>query len=102
MRPFRLRGIFTHPPQSPPYSLRGFLLRAQALSLYRSIQRTLRHLPKSDPTRLEVSSFARMEFERNRDIQALGRVSFLLGQGHKELRELKRTWEGAAGNSGRV
>lgn len=81
-----------------PLSLPAFLLRAQVLSLYRTILRTTRLLAKSDPTRNELKDFARTEFERNRHVQQhdLSRVKSLVAAGRAEVER----WRGSIGGVG--
>lgn len=78
-----------------PLSLPAFLLRAQVLSLYRTILRTTRLLAKSDPTRNELRDFARAEFERNRHVQQddLSQVKSLVTAGKAEVER----WRGLIG-----
>ena len=78
-----------------PLSLPAFLLRAQVLSLYRTILRTTRLLAKSDPTRNELKKFARSEFERNRNVQQddLSQVKSLVAAGRAEVER----WRGLIG-----
>lgn len=80
----------------PPLSLPAFLLRAQVLSLYRTILRTTHLLAKSDPTRHELKDFARKEFERNRHVQQddLSQVRSLVAAGKAEVER----WRGLIGN----
>lgn len=78
-----------------PLSLPAFLLRAQVLSLYRTILRTTRLLAKSDPTRNELKNFARTEFERNRNVQQddLSHIKSLVAAGRAEVER----WRGLIG-----
>lgn len=85
---------------NPPLSLPAFLLRQQVLSLYRSILRTTHQLPKSAPTRHELCDFARTELERNRSVDDLAHVRYLLSAGRAEVERLKDLVGGAIGEKG--
>lgn len=84
-----------HPKRSPLLSLPAFLLRQQALALYRTVIRTTHRLPKSSATRHELVSFARTEFERSRDVKDLTHVRFLLAGGKVEVENLRGFVEGS-------
>ncbi|KAJ5389577.1 uncharacterized protein N7496_000645 [Penicillium cataractarum] len=56
--------------KKPAVSLDHFIQRQRVLSLWREIVRALHKAPPS-PTRDELRSYARHEFERNRDVSDL-------------------------------
>lgn len=84
---------------NPSLSLPAFLLRQQVLSLYRTILRTTLPLPKSAPTRNELRDFARAELERNRRVDDLAHVRYLLSAGRAEVERLKGLVGGAVGET---
>ncbi|KLO16999.1 hypothetical protein SCHPADRAFT_822195 [Schizopora paradoxa] len=68
-------------------TLKHFILRHQALALYRFAIRAARHIP--DPSsRKETVLWIRGEFERNRGVQDVGRIEDLISSGRREIKQI--------------
>ncbi|WPG97246.1 Hypothetical protein R9X50_00001800 [Acrodontium crateriforme] len=78
--------------KGPVLSLEHFVQRGRALSLWRSIVRAIRQIPPSD-TRVEMRTYARGEFERNKFIHDLGHIRYLISTGKTEFDSMKRYLE---------
>ncbi|KAK1762105.1 LYR motif-containing protein 2 [Phialemonium atrogriseum] len=91
-----IRSYATGPSRSrlgATVSLDHFLLRARALSLYRTIVRSTRRI--NDPTtRAETLRFVRGEFERHRAVTDTGHIRYLLSTGKTEWESMERYIEG--------
>ncbi|KAI0079597.1 hypothetical protein K474DRAFT_1591759 [Panus rudis PR-1116 ss-1] len=71
----------------PTPTLKHFILRHQALNLYRQAIRATRHIPHTD-SRRETIAWIRSEFERNRHVQDVNVIEDKLASGRRELRQL--------------
>ncbi|KAK6512405.1 hypothetical protein TWF481_001291 [Arthrobotrys musiformis] len=61
-----------------------WIQRSRVLSLWREILRTVRHI--EDPaTREEMRSWARHEFKRNKNVQEMMQIRYLISQGKHEM-----------------
>ena len=79
----------SHPsrlPNKPPLSLDHFLLRQRVLAQYRTIIRACYKIPS--PIREEMKGYAREEFERQRDVEDLRIIRYLLSTGKVEFDRL--------------
>lgn len=74
--------------QAPPLSLDHFIQRQRVLSLYRTIVRALFRIPKDK--RAEPLAYARGEFERNRHVQDITQIRYLLSTGKTEYDGMQR------------
>ncbi|OAP61787.1 hypothetical protein AYL99_03990 [Fonsecaea erecta] len=75
--------------KSPPLSLDHFIQRQRVLSLYRDILRSLyRHM--SPPQRGESIAYAKGEFTRNKDVQELDKIRYLISMGKAEWDGVRR------------
>lgn len=72
----------------PPISLEHFLQRSRVLSLYRTIIRSIFRIPK--PKRSEPLAYARGEFERNKHVQDLTQIRYLVSTGKTEFETMGR------------
>jgi Complex 1 protein (LYR family) len=72
----------------PPLSLDHFLQRQRVLSLYRTIIRSLYRIPKDG--RAEPISWARGEFERNKDVSDITQIRYLISTGKTEFEGMAR------------
>nr|XP_027232856.1 LYR motif-containing protein 2-like isoform X4 [Penaeus vannamei] len=70
------------------YSL--FMLRTEALKLYRNILRQLNNLPDKEQ-RKEIKDWARSDFEAHRHHEDENTIRSLLYQGQKQLEELEKS-----------
>ncbi|MCJ1294008.1 hypothetical protein MMC34_005565 [Xylographa carneopallida] len=76
-------------PRKAFLDLDHFLQRQRVLALYRTIVRATNQIP--DPnTRKEMRSFAREEFERNRGVQDLTHVRYLVSTGKDQFKTMQR------------
>ncbi|KAJ9216510.1 hypothetical protein DTO166G4_1726 [Paecilomyces variotii] len=75
--------------KKPALGLEHFLQRQRVLSLWREIVRALNQVPKS-PTRDELRAYARQEFERNRNVEDLSHIRYLVSTGKAEFDTMKR------------
>jgi len=75
--------------RKPVLDLNHFLQRQRVLALYRSIIRATYKIPASS-MRNEMKSFAREEFERNKDVQDLGHIRYLVSTGKEEFERVRR------------
>lgn len=80
-------------PSTPILTLEHFLLRQRALSLYRDIIRSCRRLPDGQ-ARAEMQSYAREEFERQKEVTDLRRIRYLLSTGRAEWKRLRGMFGG--------
>ena len=77
------RSRLSKPLPGQTLTLSNFLLRQQALALYRSIIRSCHRLP--DPkAREEMRKYAREEFERQREVTEVRKIRYLLSTGRVE------------------
>ena len=74
--------------RTPPLSLDHFLQRQRVISLYRSIIRSLYRIPKD--RRGEPISYAKGEFKRNKDVQDIGKIRYLVSTGKTEFESMSR------------
>lgn len=72
----------------PPPSLEHFVQRQRVLSLWRSILRSLYKIPKD--RRSETVTYARNEFERNKTVQDIAHIRYLLSTGKTEFDAMRR------------
>ena len=70
----------------PPLSLDHFLLRQRVLAFYRTIVRACDRIPS--PIREEMREYARAEFERQKDVEDLRKIRYLLSTGKAEFDRL--------------
>ncbi|PWY93587.1 hypothetical protein BO94DRAFT_347015 [Aspergillus sclerotioniger CBS 115572] len=75
--------------KKPTISLDHFIQRQRVISLWREITRALNKIPSSS-TRDELHSYARREFERNRNITDLQHIRYLISTGKSEFEMMKR------------
>lgn len=68
-------------------SLKGFILRKEVISLYRSFLQVVRRVP--DHARGELKQTIRSDFERHRAIDDLYSVKYHLSDGRVQLKNLK-------------
>jgi Complex 1 protein (LYR family) len=85
------------PHPTPILSLPHFLQQQRTLSLYRSILRSLHKMPRNSSQRAELYRFARGEFERNRRVEDLAKIRYLVSTGRTEFEGVRRYVEGLAG-----
>ena len=67
-------------------SLDHFLLRQRVLALYRTIIRACHRIPS--PIREEMRDYARAEFERQKEVEDLRQIRYLLSTGKAEFDRL--------------
>ncbi|XP_069940864.1 LYR motif-containing protein 2 isoform X2 [Cherax quadricarinatus] len=67
-----------------------FMLRTEAIKLYRNILRQLQHLPDKSQ-RKEIREWARADFETHRHHEDEEVIKVLIMQGKKQLEELEKT-----------
>ena len=84
-------------PAKPTISLKHFLQRQRVLSLYRIIVRATNKIPASS-TRLEMKTYAREEFERNKGITDLTHIRYLVSTGKEQFESMKRYVDEMAAN----
>nr|POF15479.1 lyr motif-containing protein 2 [Quercus suber] len=70
-------------------SLEHFLVRSKVISLWRNIARTIYQIPPSSAQRAELRTFARTEFERNRHVEDLAHIRYLVSKGKTEFDSMK-------------
>ncbi|CAF0779061.1 unnamed protein product [Adineta ricciae] len=70
------------------FSLKHFIVRSQALALYRDVMRTVMKIEDQD-YRKEIREWARSEFHRNRSLRDLGEIRTQVALGRRSLNELK-------------
>ena len=70
----------------PPLSLDHFLLRQRVLAFYRTVFRACDRIPS--PIREEMREYARGEFERQKDVEDLRKIRYLLSTGKAEFDRL--------------
>ena len=75
-------------PKTPPLSLEHFLQRQRALSLYRTVIRSIYRIPRD--RRQEPVDHARAEFERNRHVKDVGQIRYLISTGKTEFEKMER------------
>ncbi|KAG7156463.1 LYR motif-containing protein 2-like [Homarus americanus] len=71
-------------------SLKRFMLRTEAIKLYRNILRQLQHLPDKSQ-RKEIQEWARADFEAHRHHEDEEVIKLLIIQGNKQLEELEKS-----------
>ncbi|XP_050704199.1 LYR motif-containing protein 2-like [Eriocheir sinensis] len=77
-------------------SLKRFMLRTEAIKLYRNILRQLQHLPDKTQ-RKEIQEWARQDFEAHRHHEEEEVIKRLIMQGKQQLEELEKTIKRANG-----
>ncbi|OJJ41049.1 hypothetical protein ASPWEDRAFT_242207 [Aspergillus wentii DTO 134E9] len=75
--------------KKPAVSLDHFIQRQRVLGLWREIVRALNKVPNS-PTKDELHSYARDEFERHRNVTDLQHIRYLLSTGKSEFETMRR------------
>lgn len=70
----------------PPLSLDHFLLRQRVLAFYRTIIRACNRIPST--IREEMREYARAEFERQKEVEDLRKIRYLLSTGKAEFDRL--------------
>ncbi|EXJ95808.1 hypothetical protein A1O1_00932 [Capronia coronata CBS 617.96] len=75
-------------PRAPPISLDHFIQRQRVLSLWRTILRAAYRVPKD--LRTETLAYARGEFERNRHVEDIGQIRYLISTGKAEFDGMQR------------
>jgi len=78
-----------------PPSLEHFLQRQRVLSLWRTILRSLYKIPKDQ--RHEPVSYARGEFQRNRNVNDVSHIRYLISTGKTEFDAMQRYIDELAG-----
>ena len=73
----------------PALSLSDFLLRQRVLSLWRDIVRATNKIPKDSPTRQELKTFAREEFERNRTVSDTTKIRYMVSTGRTQFDQMR-------------
>jgi hypothetical protein len=73
----------------PLLSLDHFLQRQRVLEFYREVVRATNQLPVSS-TRTEMKAFAREEFERNRTVEDITQIRYLVSTGKEQFRSMRR------------
>ncbi|KAI0662731.1 hypothetical protein C8Q70DRAFT_909276 [Cubamyces menziesii] len=68
-------------------TLKHFILKQQALNLYRRAIRATRSIPDRS-TRLETIAWVRSEFERNRTLHDVSLIEDRLASGRRELKQI--------------
>lgn len=75
--------------KKPALSLDQFLQRQRVLGLWRDVVRATNKIPDTT-IQAEMRSFARMEFERNREITDIMMIRYLLSAGRDQFRNMSR------------
>ena len=75
-------------------SLSDFLLRQRVLSLWRDIVRAVNKIPKESPTREEMKTFAREEFDRNKDVKDTTKIRYLVSTGRTQFDDMCKGFAG--------
>ena len=84
--------VITKPSRTrrkPFLDLDHFLQRHRVLALYREIVRVTNKIPAST-TRDEMKSFAREEFERNKDVKDVLHIRYLISTGKEQFESVQR------------
>ena len=81
----RLAGL----KKTLPKSFDHFIQQQKALALWREILRATSRLSNAQ-TRAEMRAFARTEFERNRDVDDLTQIRYLLSTGREQFNTMRR------------
>ena len=76
-------------PQKRLLDLDHFLQRQRVLALYREIVRATHKIPAST-TRDEMRTFAREEFERNKNVDDLTQIRYLVSTGKEQFKSMRR------------
>ncbi|KAI8140166.1 hypothetical protein BJV82DRAFT_671936 [Fennellomyces sp. T-0311] len=82
--------------KDPEMSLQHFMLRGQAISLYRQILRCTKGLDKREAR--EIRDFARGDFERYRNERDLYKIQSLLSSGKQQMHSLQASVQLAHAN----
>ncbi|KAK6349188.1 hypothetical protein TWF730_009939 [Orbilia blumenaviensis] len=69
---------------------RQFIQRSRVLALWRDILRTVRHI-EDLATREEMRSWARHEFKRNKNVQEMTQIRYLISQGRHEMETISQS-----------
>ncbi|MCJ1438742.1 hypothetical protein MMC27_008132 [Xylographa pallens] len=83
-------------PRKAFLDLDHFLQRQRVLALYRTIVRATNKIPVSG-TRKEMQTFAREEFERNKGVEDLTHVRYLVSMGKDQFKTMQRYVDELAG-----
>lgn len=73
----------------PILGLDHFLQRQRVIALWREIVRAIYKIPAS-ATRVEMRDFAREEFERNRHVEELSQIRYLISTGKTQFDSMRR------------
>jgi len=82
--------------REPALGLDQFIQRQRVLSLWREIVRATNQIPPSQ-TRHELRRYARAEFERNRHVDDMNHIRYLISSGKTEFDTMKRYIDEQAG-----
>ena len=74
--------------KAAPPSLEHFIQRQRVLSLWRTILRGVYKIPAD--RRGETVSYARHEFERNKDVRDINQIRYLISTGKTEFDAMRR------------
>ncbi|XP_045625354.1 LYR motif-containing protein 2 [Procambarus clarkii] len=85
-----LSGILCGKLPQGTMSLKRFMLRTEAIRLYRNILRQLQHLPDKSQ-RKEIRDWTRADFETHRHHEDEEVIKRLIMQGRKQLEELEKS-----------
>ncbi|KAK3110722.1 hypothetical protein LTR53_014700 [Teratosphaeriaceae sp. CCFEE 6253] len=75
--------------KGPVLTLEHFVQRSRVLALWRGVVRTIYQIPPTSPTRAELLTYARGEFERRRAVHDLAHIRFLISTGKTQLESLR-------------
>lgn len=82
----------SHPARSSrlkTVSLDHFLQRQRVIGLWRQVVRATNKI-QMENTRVEMRAFAREEFERNRHVEDLGHIRYLISTGTEQFKSMGR------------
>ncbi|KAF2499835.1 hypothetical protein BU16DRAFT_524276 [Lophium mytilinum] len=79
-RPSRLKG--------PAVDLDHFIQRQRALALWRGIVRATTAIP-DETTKKELRQFARVEFERHKNVTDIGHIRYLISAGKTQFDSMR-------------
>lgn len=83
-------------PQRPLLDLDHFLQRQRVIALYRTIVRATKKI-SAPIMRQEMKSFAREEFERNKAVEDLTHIRYLVSTGKDQFKTMERYVDELAG-----
>ncbi|KAK2736247.1 hypothetical protein FQN57_000845 [Myotisia sp. PD_48] len=75
--------------RKPTINLDQFIQRQRVLALWREILRSTKRISNAS-TKSELRSYARHEFERQRDITDIGHIRYLISTGKAEFDTMRR------------